>query len=331
MARIDNCCPALRPWWHPMALASEVGVEPLRVLLLGEAWVLVRLDGRLAAFVDRCPHRGTRLSAGTATGSGPDAALRCAYHGWEFEVSGACRFVPTLEGPPPNANRCAATVPAALCEAYGVVWMAPEPPRTPVLDFAEYDEAGFAVRLLAVRSMPTGAAQLIENNFDWSHIPFVHRSTFGVDSTLPRAEDVKVGRDGWSLHFAYTSSLGGGRWNPADAAVHHSWLGAPFTSRLRVEFPDGRVNSWYQAVRPEDRGSSCVYQFIAANDVGEGAGVQEDDVRFNERILDEDMGVLALIDDVGLDLEPDAVPHVPADRASTAYRRLLRDVLAAGG
>ena len=30
------------------------------------------------------------------------------------------------------------------------------------------------------------------------------------------------------------------------------------------------------------------------------------------------------------DLEPDAAPHVPADRASTAYRRLLRDLLAAG-
>jgi phenylpropionate dioxygenase-like ring-hydroxylating dioxygenase large terminal subunit len=330
MARIDNCSAALRPWWHPMALSAEVSAEPRRVMLLGQAWVLVRFGGRVAAFLDRCPHRGARLSAGEAVGAGSDEALRCAYHGWEFEESGLCRLVPTIGGPPPTPHRCAATVPAAVREVYGIVWMAPESPRAPVLEFAEWYEDGVAVRLLDVRSMATGAAQLIENNFDWSHIPFVHRGTFGVESTLPPAEDVEVGRDGWTLQFAYTSTLGGGRWDPSDSAVHRSWLGAPFTSRLRVEFPDGRVNSWYQAVRPEGLGASRVYQFIASNDLGGGAGVDDADAAFNERILDEDMAILALIDDDGLDLAPDAAPHVPADRASTAYRRLLRDLVAAG-
>jgi hypothetical protein len=37
--------------------------------------------------------------------------------------------------------------------------------------------------------------------------------------------------------------------------------------------------------------------------------------------------VLELIDDPGLDLAPDAGPHVPADRASLAYRRLLRELV----
>jgi hypothetical protein len=38
--------------------------------------------------------------------------------------------------------------------------------------------------------------------------------------------------------------------------------------------------------------------------------------------------VLELNDAPALDLHPDAVAHVLADRASTTYRRLLRDLVA---
>src|ERR1700694_2854078 len=100
MTRIDNRSVALRPWWHPMALSAEVDAQPLRVMLLGEAWALVRLDGRPAAFLDRCPHRGARLSGGEVIPTEGGAALRCAYHGWEFEGSGAWRLGPSLGGHP---------------------------------------------------------------------------------------------------------------------------------------------------------------------------------------------------------------------------------------
>jgi phenylpropionate dioxygenase-like ring-hydroxylating dioxygenase large terminal subunit len=55
------------------------------------------------AFADRCPHRLVPLSAATVV----DARLRCAYHGWEFDVDGRCTALPSA-GPegsiPPRAS-----------------------------------------------------------------------------------------------------------------------------------------------------------------------------------------------------------------------------------
>ena len=51
------------------------------------------------------------------------------------------------------------------------------------------------------------------------------------------------------------------------------------------------------------------------------------EVAFNDRVLDEDLGLLRTIDSPTLDLDADAVVHVSADRASTAYRRLLRELV----
>jgi vanillate O-demethylase monooxygenase subunit len=331
---IDNLSPALSPWWHPVAIADQVGDEPLRARLLGRAWALVRwADGHISAYEDRCPHRGVRLSAGHLVDCDGQQALQCIYHGWKFGPDGSCVDVPSLRSGDdtravaPSGPRFAAVPAAGVQERYGIVWLAPEPPRAPLLAFEEWDEPGFEVRFLATRRMKTGAAQLIENNFDFAHIPFVHTGTFGLETVLPRPEDVTVHRDGWSITSEHVSYLQGGRWQKDDTALHRSWLTAPFTSRLRVDLPDGRVSAWYQSVQPEDLDSSVVYQFIAVNDTESDEELKAE-IEFNERILDEDMAVLELIDAPALDLHPDAVAHVLADRASTTYRRLLRDLVA---
>lgn len=325
MATIDNLTRALRCWWHPVARVGDVSDSPVRVDLLGEGWALLRIGGRLTAFVDRCPHRGARLSIGTPVPDGAVPALRCAYHGWSFDADGACVDVPTQDRPPTGARFCA-TPAAAVREAYGLVWLAPEPPKAGILPFDEADDPAFRVRLLEPRLVRTGAAQLVDNNLDWSHIPWVHRGTFGNDSLMPRPEDVTVERDGWTLSTYHVARLQGGRWSAGDVAPHTSWVGAPFTSRLRVDLPGGRVNSWYQALQPVDRDRIVVYQFIAVNDLD--PTLMETEAAFNEVILDEDVGILEAIDSTELDLEPDAAAHVSADRASTAYRRMLRSLVA---
>ena len=45
------------------------------VVLLGEPWVLVRVEGRVRAFADRCPHRGCPLSLGQSEGGGAPLRL----------------------------------------------------------------------------------------------------------------------------------------------------------------------------------------------------------------------------------------------------------------
>ena len=116
--------------WFPVARATEVGTTPLPVGADGQAYVLVRLRprGEVSAFPARCPHRLVPLAAGTVA----DGRLQCPYHGWQFDPEGRCVDNPSLgpDGtPPPRADL---TVPWAVEERAGWVWLAPSPTREPV-------------------------------------------------------------------------------------------------------------------------------------------------------------------------------------------------------
>ncbi|NIO07171.1 MAG: Rieske 2Fe-2S domain-containing protein, partial [Deltaproteobacteria bacterium] len=66
------------------------------VKVLGEDLVLFPgKDGKVAALMDRCPHRGTMLSRGRVLFPG---TVSCGYHGWTFNESGDC-VAAIVEGP----------------------------------------------------------------------------------------------------------------------------------------------------------------------------------------------------------------------------------------
>ena len=44
----------------------------------------------VSAWENRCPHRGMRLSYGFVRGE----SLACAYHGWHYNCSGQCHYIP---------------------------------------------------------------------------------------------------------------------------------------------------------------------------------------------------------------------------------------------
>jgi nitrite reductase/ring-hydroxylating ferredoxin subunit len=113
--------------WTPVALSPDLPpgvVVPARAEGT-ELAVWRSRSGRLAAWIDRCPHRGMRLSHGFVRGE----ALSCIYHGWSYGASGQCLRIPAHPDLlPPEAIR----VPAfAAAEAGGVVWAAREAPEAP--------------------------------------------------------------------------------------------------------------------------------------------------------------------------------------------------------
>ncbi len=85
-------------------------------------------SGKLAAWKDRCPHRGMRLSHGFVRGE----TLSCIYHGWVYGTDGGCKHIPAHPSlVPPTAIRAEAFSCVALD---GVLWLAPAdvseaPPR----------------------------------------------------------------------------------------------------------------------------------------------------------------------------------------------------------
>jgi nitrite reductase/ring-hydroxylating ferredoxin subunit len=85
----------MREYWIPAAASSELvaGGDPMRLMLLGEQLIAFRdHQGRVGIMDHRCPHRCASLFFGRNEKGG----LRCAYHGWQFDVEGNCLDMPNV-------------------------------------------------------------------------------------------------------------------------------------------------------------------------------------------------------------------------------------------
>src|SRR6201998_1528602 len=99
----DSCGKLMRMYWQPAALADGLkGPRPGgQVKLLGENLVLFRNEqGRYGLIERHCAHRGADLAFGRLEGGG----LRCAFHGWLFDVTGQCLETPAE---PEGSRLCA--------------------------------------------------------------------------------------------------------------------------------------------------------------------------------------------------------------------------------
>ncbi|QSQ16272.1 Rieske (2Fe-2S) protein [Myxococcus landrumensis] len=76
----------------PVARLDALDARGRAVVRIGEVRVvLVRVDGRLHALEDTCPHRGGSLSEGDLDGH----LLHCPLHAWPFDVrTGHCPWRP---------------------------------------------------------------------------------------------------------------------------------------------------------------------------------------------------------------------------------------------
>ncbi len=166
----------LPQYWYVACLAADLrGRRPLARTVLGVPMALFRDgNGRAAAVVDRCPHRNTPLSIGRVRGG----ELECAYHGWRFDGTGACRAVPGLVGEVADRRaRRVETFPTV--ENDGFVWVRPDgvggdlPPfRFPCVDAEGYTTVRRAL------SVPAGLHAALENTLDVPHTAFLHGGLF---------------------------------------------------------------------------------------------------------------------------------------------------------
>ena len=184
-----NAHPALAEFWHPVALSSDVGPEPVAVRLAGQGWALLRLGADVAAFADTCPHRRARLSAGQVI----DGTLQCMYHGWRFARDGRCVDIPALGDAAQIPERATLRRAAEVTERDGLVWLAPLPPRAPrpeLVPGRPLPGEGIATVQLPVLRVEANAAILIDNFLDEAHLPFVHAATIGGagPEPIPRAD-----------------------------------------------------------------------------------------------------------------------------------------------
>ena len=171
----------MRQYWQPAALVDEFdGPRPVRrVRLLGEALVLFRDEaGRYGLLELHCAHRGADLSYGRAE----DGGLRCPFHGWLFDVAGAC-----LEQPaePVGSSFCSKVRQTAYpCRVAGGIVFAfmgvGTPPALPAFDcFVAPDSHTFAFKGL----MECNWLQALEVGIDPAHASYLHRFEHDGDAS----------------------------------------------------------------------------------------------------------------------------------------------------
>lgn len=176
MTRVGAGAPAaqlLRNYWQPVALVDELQTErPVRaVRLMGQDFVVFRDERGRYGMLDRdCPHRGADLAGGRLEAGG----LRCAFHGWLFDVNGKCLATP---GEPAGSTLCSKVRQSAyrVVERSGILFAyigAGEPPAFPNFDcFAAPGEYTFAFKGL----FECNWLQALEVGIDPAHASYLHR------------------------------------------------------------------------------------------------------------------------------------------------------------
>ena len=98
-------------YWYAACASRQLRAVPRAARLLNLDLVLFRAsDGGARALLDRCCHRGVKLSRGRCI----EGAVSCGYHGWRFDGSGRCVEIPSLG--PEQRIPAKAQVPAFACE-----------------------------------------------------------------------------------------------------------------------------------------------------------------------------------------------------------------------
>ncbi len=173
-----------RHYWIPALLAEELPENdgpPVRVQLLSERLIAFRDTlGRYGLLEEFCAHRRVSLWFGR----NEECGLRCAYHGWKYDVTGQCVDLPSE--PEENGFRRRIRLRAyPLVERGGVLWAYMGPPEhRPNLPEYEFAMVPAAQRFVSKRLQYSNWLQALEGGIDSSHVSWLHRDSFQSDPLM---------------------------------------------------------------------------------------------------------------------------------------------------
>jgi phthalate 4,5-dioxygenase len=176
-----------RRYWIPALLAEELpepDCPPVRVRLLSEPLIAFRdTEGRLGLLDEFCAHRRVSLWFGRNEACG----LRCAYHGWKFDVTGQCVELPSE--PESNGFRRRIRLKSyPLIEQGGVLWTYMGPPEhQPAPPAFEFSRVPPARTYTSKRLQYCNWLQAMEGGIDSSHVSWLHRDAFHSDPLMKGA------------------------------------------------------------------------------------------------------------------------------------------------
>jgi phenylpropionate dioxygenase-like ring-hydroxylating dioxygenase large terminal subunit len=170
-----------RRYWMPALLAEELpenDCAPVRVKILSERLIAFRdSEGRYGLIDEFCAHRGVSLWFGR----NEDSGLRCAYHGWKYDVTGQCVDVPSE---PEAGNFCANVKLRSypLVKVGELLWTyMGDPEQQPPLPEFEFVHVPPEQTYTSKRWQESNWLQALEGGIDSSHVTFLHSGQLNSD------------------------------------------------------------------------------------------------------------------------------------------------------
>ncbi|HVA11738.1 MAG TPA: Rieske 2Fe-2S domain-containing protein [Stellaceae bacterium] len=259
----------MRRYWQPAALSAELPERdgaPVRVRLLGEDLIGFRdSNGRIGLIDAYCPHRRAPLFFGR----NEECGLRCVYHGWKFDIDGACVDLPSEPAASPMKASIKITAYPTV-ERGGVVWAYLGPPEhMPAPPDYEWTRAPATHRHVSKTFEDCNWLQALEGGLDTAHGSFLHNNQLGNKKLLRQrdgAPKIEVEKTDYGYYYVST------RKPAADehyvrvyqyimpAQQMRANILAREGGRSNMPKHDGHV--W----APVDDGHCCVYNFTFAYD-----------------------------------------------------------------
>jgi phenylpropionate dioxygenase-like ring-hydroxylating dioxygenase large terminal subunit len=200
--------------YYPVLESEALRGKPVAVERLGQPLVLWRDgEGVAHAFVDRCPHRGVKLSLGRVH----DGQLVCRYHGFRFDGGGACTHLP-CEGSGAHVPRGLEVDGFDLIERHGLLWLwwgersVPDEERPAIPWFEQIPDHTRHASGSAM-AWPANIVRTLESNFDLHHGPWLHDPI--IPRTRSRVDPIACLVDG--EHLTVKGALRKDDGTPADA------------------------------------------------------------------------------------------------------------------
>ena len=181
----------VRDQWYVAAYSQDVGRELLARTILGEPIVFYRTEGGdVVALADRCVHRRFPLSASRLEGD----TIVCGYHGFTYDCSGACVFVPGQQRIPRTAR--VASYPVVEQDSFVWVWIGDRDkadstpiPRAPWLADPAY------ATVCGMEPLNARFMLLVDNLLDLSHETYLHGGYIGTPEVATTPIQTEVDED----------------------------------------------------------------------------------------------------------------------------------------
>jgi phenylpropionate dioxygenase-like ring-hydroxylating dioxygenase large terminal subunit len=324
----------LRKFWYPAMPVAMLAGGPKPFTLLGEKLVLwLDAGGQPSALADRCCHRTAQLSKGFVEG----ANLVCGYHGWTYDRTGQCVRIPQQEDVRIAANSRVPAFHAAV--RYGYLWVALDAPIAPLPEFEEADDPAFRQIDQFYEVWNCAGLRLMENSFDMSHIPFVHRGTFGILEE-PNPPRMQIEPTEWGLQTYVEAPVKNADSNARAVTgsgeartlrtMRGNWY-MPFTRRLAISYPNGLRHHIITNATPIDDRSSMIVQWCWRNDAERDVPAAEI-VAFDRKVTAEDKHILESTDyDACIDTARRVEFHMETDKPGLLMRQKLLALFRAHG